>query len=219
MAIIALEEVVALINAGGWAVGDSRRNLVPKVLVTQATAIHKVLLLQNGSVFVVNVSLERLTCDLTADPQPRQITFSAPFIVREMRKNSEGGGWREWEQMGRQLLLVNVEAQAVYDAAQVEKRREIEEAARLADEQARRGAEQLAHERICAFFVRLKERLEGARPTDLAPAGNGFSITFDNGFKLKVGLDGGDLYDAYLVVDGDGQAIDLDRGLPADAPF
>ena len=219
MAIISLEEAVTLINARGWLVRDSRRNRVPKGLVTQATVIREVLLLQNGPIFVDNPSLKGLTFDLTADPQPRQIAFRAPIIVREMRKNSEGGGWREWEQMGRQLLLVNIEAQAAYDAAQVEKRRQIEEAARLADEQARSGAAQLAHERICAYFVHLKELLEGAHPTDLAPAGNGFSITFDNGIELKVGLEGGDLWDARIVVEGDGKAIDLDHGLPADAPF
>lgn len=214
MARISLEQALLLVNVGGWHLcgGRMAKGVAPNMTVTKAEVVGDVLMLSNISEVVASVNIDRLSVEVVGEDRPRRIAFNGPFMVKQQRKKVDGGGWHEVEQIGTQLSLVNAAAQIQYEAELTERKQKADAAAKTKAEEDRRCAEEERSACLLAFFARQKEQIAGSRVVDLIGGPMGLTIKFDNGHELNIELDGGDMYDAWINVEGGGQKISLESG-------
>lgn len=212
MARISLEEALLLVNVGGWHLCGGRMAKGVSVTVTKVEVVGDVLILRNGSEAVASVNIDRLFVEMVDVDRPRRITFNGPFMIKQQRKKVDGGGWHDVEQIGTQLSLINAAAQTQYEAELAEKKQKADADAKAKAEEDRRRAEEERSARLLAFFARQKEQIAGSRVVDLTGGPMGLTIKFENGYELNIELDGGDIYDAWINVDGGGQKISLESG-------
>lgn len=214
MANISLEQALLLVNAGGWRLRDVHlaKEVMPNTVVTSAEIVGDTLVLRNGSESVVSVNTDRLLADMMDPERPRRIAFSGPFMISQQRKKVDGGGWHEVERIGTRFLLVNMAAQTQYETEQTKKREQSEAAAKAKEEDDRRRVLEERDARRSAFLARQKEQIGDSRVFELVATSSDIRIKFDNGHELKIELDGGDTYDAWINIEGGGQKISLNNG-------
>lgn len=216
MAEITLEQAIALVNAGGWKIvsGHDTECAKPTTTVTGAAIHGDVLHLRCDLTPVAAANIDRLTVDMVGEDRPRRLNFNGPMMVKLQRKNTMGGGCHEEERVSCLLLLVNVAAEEQHEAEQAKKREQarLEAEAKLAAERKRRAEERDA--RVLSFLAHQKEQIAGSHVVDLIGDRTSLTIRFDNGYELKVVLDGRDTNCAWIDVVGDGQKINLESGRP-----
>lgn len=230
MTVILLGRVRELVHSGGWEVRGGRwaTNLVLPTAVTEALIVDNTsLMLWDKETPVTRIALDGLICELFDEERPRLITIRGPYrhFVRENRKKSDGGGYREVEKVDQvnQLILVHAETQAQLDAEQARLREERAERERVAqqrrtevEERARKERELQATERIRSFFDRLKVEIVGMRVKEvllnMPDQQEGFAIVFEGGHVLNVHLDGGDTWDAWINLHSGPESISLRHG-------
>src|SRR3989339_1052835 len=187
------EELVALLNGGGWEAvgGREMRNeggFLPNEQVVKASVVAEKL----------SVTTDVRTFDLPSDNivvvEEWLVEVRCSFMRRQQRKKVDGGGFVEVPAVGVALQLSNPElekaAKAVRDAEAKKK------------EEERRQREEKAYAEKCAKFQEeLAKKFVGRKLVSIEVQG-GLLLRFEDGEKLFVELDGGDTYDAWIDVNG-----------------
>jgi hypothetical protein len=178
-----------IIGQGGWIVTDGRcvENIMfPHLPVTQ----HRI---SGGKLLVETTDRGfELPVDNVTLTNPWTIEVSAFHMVRVEKKKIHGGGWQEVPKLHVALRLENP---AIKEA---EGRRRKEEAA----ERQMQRQEALAAERH-KLAERLMSEFGNKKLVGLKIEPFGATLKFEDGGELLFELDGGDLFDAFLCVQGE----------------
>lgn len=195
-----LQEVVRVLNSGGWAlVSGFRVDELGRGSVT-ATLEDKELVLSRGD-SQLRLPLDRVKVGRHyGRPHLSSLTLLTPRLVREQRKKSDGGGWHEVERWHAAFGFSN-EDLAQKNKIHQEEQIRLAQQKREAELQSRRQAHA---DRIERFF---KEQLVciGDATVKKMSCGDGaaFVIEFSNGHKLFLDSFGlGDGYCAELRIAG-----------------
>lgn len=208
-----IDQVNNLVKQGGWHIVPIGQLKTPPPFasfeVTNVIPVGDTLQFHGDGGQLIEIPLDRLVIGLEGD-EPRIIFFNGPRKVRQQQKKIDGGGWHDVEKI---LPLVRLD-----NPAAIKKYRDEQEAARkraAAEAEAKReAAAKLAAEQHAAWLEELEARTLariGKSPlTGLKLGKFGITLTFGQDLKLEIGLDGGDLYDAYLALGFAGEEqIDL----------
>lgn len=191
------EELVRELTSGKWFVTGGRA--VQEIVGSPVPAgtqlpIVSVSLEENALRIVTGDHAFTVPCDHVSQDHPWSIEIRRAVTVREQRKQVDGGEFREVSKPG--AIMLRFTNPATFDAWMRE-RQEREE--REQEEQERREEEERKAQRQ-EFLMRLNACL-GRTITGIdAVPGESVVLTFDNGTRLEVELDGGDIADAWLTI-------------------
>lgn len=186
------EELVALLNGGGWEVVGGREmrdegGFMPHYAVVNASVTGGRL-----SIATVVSTFQFSDFDI-AVVEEWLVEVRCSFMRRQQRKKIEGGGFVEVPAVGVALRLANP---AIEEAAKKER----EATARKNEEERRQreAAEREANE--WAFAERLTKEYGGKKLVYVSVFCETITLQFDDGSELVISQEGGDLYDAWINV-------------------
>lgn len=186
---LSAQELVTKLNEGGWQIWgghELKHGMQRQPVLNAYQADGKTWIAVAGYTFELKTDDVRIH-------DPWWIDIYQSYVTRCQRKQADGGGWHEVLVPHLGLRMMNPEMRKEITKDRVEQARQREQERKQREAEAREAARQ-------RFVAKLTNDFVSKKLASINVLGEDLYLEFDDGSKLFVELDGGDLYDAWINV-------------------